>query len=157
MPIAEREPLRWIVTEERTAFSANRAKDARLLRKGDTVLLYSTRGCFNNPTRDRGRVTGRATVLAKAYTLAEPVRFGDRDFPIGVQLRIDLLAAPRDGVVLSELVSRFSASFPNASAWSAYLRRALVPLADEDATVLIDLLGLVAHPYAAMRDEYAAL
>jgi hypothetical protein len=156
MPIAEREALLWIVAEQRSAFPAYRGKDAARLRRGDIVLLYTTRGCFHNPTRDRGRVAGCATVTGKVFTLPEPVRFGDRAFPLGISLKIELLAAPRTGVVLADLVNRLGASFPNRRGWAASLRRALVPLHDSDASVLIDLLGPLAYPYVEMRDHYAA-
>ncbi len=156
MPIAEREPLRWIVAEQRSAFPAHRAKDAARLAKGDSVLLYTTRGCFHNPTRDRGYVVGCARVATPAHTLSKPVRFGDREFPIGVRLEIELLARPRTGVVLGDLVSQLGDSFPKARAWSAYMRRALVPLHDDDAALLIDLLRPLARPYREMRDRYAS-
>ena len=82
LPIADREPLTWIVTEQRTAFPEGRAREALRLERGDRLFLYSTRGCFRNPTRDRGRVIGIATVTARASELEEPIRFGDREFPI---------------------------------------------------------------------------
>jgi hypothetical protein len=62
MPIADREPLMWILHERRTAFPSYRRSDAERLAAGDRLLLYTTRGCFHNPTRDRGRVIGVATV-----------------------------------------------------------------------------------------------
>lgn len=155
LPIAERAPLRWIVAEQRTAFPRNRAADAARLQTGDAILLYTTRGCFHSPTRDRGRVAGLATVAAPARELTEPVRFDEREFPVGVRLTIELLAPVRGGVVLADHVDEIGASIPNARAWSAYLRRALVPLADADAELLTDLLRPLARPYAELREEYA--
>src|SRR5680860_253723 len=92
LPIADREPLAWILAEQRTAFPAVRAAEARRLKRGDRVFLYATRGCFHNPTRDRGRIIGAAAVTVAATALDEPMRFGEREFPIGVRLRIELLA-----------------------------------------------------------------
>lgn len=157
LPISDRAPLRWIVSEQRTAFAAHRRRDAARLTLGDSLLLYTTRGCFRNPTRDRGRVAGHAEVLTLPEQLSTPMLFGDRAFPLGVQLSINLLAPPRDGVALVEVVERLTASFPNSDAWSAYLRRPLVPLDDHDAEMLMDLLAPIARPYIDVAEDYAAL
>src|SRR4051794_5653621 len=104
LPIADREALAWIVREQRTAFGDHRSRDAGRLESGDVLLLYTTRGCFRNPTRDRGRVIGRATVTAPATRLTDPVMFGAREFPYLVELRIESLAPRREGVELAPLV-----------------------------------------------------
>jgi hypothetical protein len=70
LPIADREPLAWIVREQRTAFGEHRRREAEALAVGDVLFLYTTRGCFRNPTRDRGRVIGRAVVKAPATRAA---------------------------------------------------------------------------------------
>jgi hypothetical protein len=136
LPISDREPLEWILREQRTAFPAYRRAEATKLEAGDSLFLYTTRGCFRNPTRDRGRVVGVASVAQPAKDLAEPVSFGGREFSIGVEFRIDALL-PRDrGVGLGPLIPKLRDSFPNERAWSARLRRALVPLAPRDAAML---------------------
>jgi hypothetical protein len=50
LPIADREPLAWIIAQQRTAVGGHRRREAEALRPGDRVFLYSTRGCFHNPT-----------------------------------------------------------------------------------------------------------
>lgn len=155
LPIAERAPLRWIVAEQRTAFARPRARDASRLAEGDRMLLYTTRGCFHNPTRDRGRVIGLATVSAPARESERPVRFGDVEYPIMVKLWIGALAPFRGGVELAPLVSRLASTFPDPASWSARMRRALVPLAESDADVLVSLLEPVTRPYAEVAVEYA--
>ena len=54
--IGEREALVWVLSEQRMAFPAHRAAEAVALAPGGLLLIYTTRGCFHNPTRDRGRV-----------------------------------------------------------------------------------------------------
>jgi hypothetical protein len=136
LPISDREPLEWILREKRTAFPAYRRADASKLEAGDLLFLYTTRGCFRNPTRDRGRVVGVAIVARPAKDLEKPVSFGGREFSIGVDFRIEALL-PRDrGVELSPLIPKLRDSFPNERAWAARLRRALVPLAARDAATL---------------------
>jgi hypothetical protein len=53
LPIADREPLAWIVGEQKTAFAEHRTREAARLQEGDRLFLYTTRGCFRTPTRDR--------------------------------------------------------------------------------------------------------
>jgi hypothetical protein len=136
LPISDREPLEWIVSESRTAFPSYRRREAEALEVGDKLLLYTTRGCFRNPTRDRGRVIGVASVARPARDLAKPVRFGEREFPIGLDLEIESLVPRGAGVELAPLIPKLRKSFPNPRAWSARLRRALVPVSSPDAVTI---------------------
>ena len=141
LPIADREPLIWILRERRTAFPIYRRRDAERLVKGDLLLLYTTRGCFHNPTRDRGRVIGVATVKRPTQELAEPIRFAEREFPIGVDLALETLVPRDEGVELAPMVADLRKTFANPAAWSATLRRALVPFDAGDAQQIIKELG----------------
>lgn len=143
LPISDREPLAWILRASRTAFPSYRQSDASKLEPGDQLILYTTRGCFHNPTRDRGRVVGSASVIAPAHDLEEPVRFGEREFSVGVELEITKLLPRGEGIELAPLIPQLSESFPNPRAWSARLRRALVPVAPSDAKRLIHQLATV--------------
>jgi hypothetical protein len=141
LPIADREPLIWILRERTTAFAAHRRREAEHLGPGDQLLLYTTRGCFHNPTRDRGRIIGVATVKGKSRDLDNPVRFGNREFPIKVDLVLDVLVPRDQGVELAPIVKSLPKTFRNPAAWSATMRRALVPLDDAEAEVLGRSLG----------------
>jgi hypothetical protein len=155
LPISDREPLRWIVTEERTAVPSRRAREAASLAAGDLLYLYTTRGCFRNPTRDRGRIIGLAAVTGPSRLLPEPVRFGQREFSICIPLSIERLAAQGGGVELAPLIGTL-ATFPDPSSWSALLRRALVPLNVSDLGLLNRALIPVAPPYPETVSTYAA-
>lgn len=133
--IGERQALAWILSEQRMAFPPNRAAEAMALRSGDLLLLYTTRGCFHNPTRDRGRVIGEARVASRVERLAEPVRFGAQEYPSGCALSVERLATLGAGVELAPLVPRL-ATFPDPATWSARMRRALVPLEDRDVALI---------------------
>jgi hypothetical protein len=155
-PIADREPLRWIVNEQRTAFAEHRAAGVARLEPGDRVFLYTTRGCFRNPTRDRGRVIARASVAAPARRLEAPVRFGDRESLHLVELEIETLAPFRQGLELVSLVPRLASMFPDPRSWSVRMRWALVPLAPGDADLIAELLEPVARPYGEARSRREA-
>lgn len=156
LPIADREPLIWILRERKTAFPIYRRRDAEQLATGDRLLLYTTRGCFHNPRRDRGRVIGVATVRRPAKDLAEPIRFGEREFPIGVDFAFKALVPRDEGLELAPMVPDLPKTFANPRAWSASLRRALVPFDDGEAQQIVSELGdrpstkLVIETYATV-------
>jgi hypothetical protein len=129
--IGDRKPLAWILTDERMAFSRSSSQ----LAEGDRLFLYVTRGCFHNPTRDRGRVIGEAKVAGPVRLLPVPVVFGDKEFPFGCELQITGLAARDAGPQLRDMVNRLH-RFPDPQTWSAQLRRVLVPLDTHDATIV---------------------
>ncbi|MFF7982001.1 hypothetical protein ACFZDK_23205 [Streptomyces sp. NPDC007901] len=87
-------------------FPAGRAKAAQALGQGDEVFLYATRGCFRNPTRDLGRVIGRATIASPVRVLDEPVVFNERSYCEGCSLKASRPASFRDSLVLRDLVPR---------------------------------------------------
>lgn len=153
-PIADREPLAWILREQRTAFGVHRAREAQALEAGDVLFLYTTRGCFRNPTRDRGRVIGRATVTSSARRARRPPSFGGREYPYLVDLEIESLAPLREGLELAPLVGRLEQTFPDPRSWSVRMRRALVPLGDRDAAILERELGVHVVDYAEAIPTY---
>ncbi|WP_406443027.1 hypothetical protein OHB00_42145 [Streptomyces sp. NBC_00631] len=48
------------------------------MEEGEEVFLYTTCGCFRNPTRDLGRVIDWATIASAVHVLDEPVVFDER-------------------------------------------------------------------------------
>lgn len=138
--IGDRAALRWVLSTRQMAFPERRGGDARRLRAGDRLLLYTTRGCFGNPTRDRGRIIAAAAAASGVQHDDAPVRFAERTYPWRCALHIDRLAPFRTGAVLADHVDRLHA-FPNKTAWSVYLRRPLVPLDDHDYGLLAELVS----------------
>jgi hypothetical protein len=157
LPIADREPLAWIVREQRTAFAEHRVRAATALEPGDVLLLYTTRGCFRNPTRDRGRVIGRAVVTTRAKQARRAPKFGNREYPHVVQLSIESLTPCREGIELAPLVPKLRGTFPDPATWSLRLRRALVPLDTRDAAVVERELRTIGRPYGESLSSYLAI
>jgi hypothetical protein len=157
VPISDREPLAWILRERRTAFGENRAREAQALSVGDVLFLYTTRGCFRNPTRDRGRVICRATVKSRARRVRRPPSFVGRDFPHVVDLEIETVAPPRGGLELAPLIPLLKRTFPDPTSWSARMRRALVTVDDQDAAELERRLKGLVGPYEDARSAYVTI
>jgi hypothetical protein len=134
--LGDRDAIAWVVSERRMAFTRDRAAAAAAaVSEGDELLLYATRGAFHNPTRDRGRVFGRATASGGVAELPRPVPLVGRQFSHGLELELKSLAPPRLGVDIAELIPRLS-SFPNKRGWAMSLRRPLLTLTSEDARLL---------------------
>lgn len=153
--IGDREALAWIVSSQQMAFPSYRRRSSALLRPGDNLLLYTTRGCFRNPTLDRGRVLGHATVASAVSVLDAPVEFDGRVFPVGCSLAIHMLTPYRTGVELAEYVPLMN-TFSNPSIWGTSLRRVLVPIDDHDFNLLLRALTEIAIAPSNVISEYVA-
>jgi hypothetical protein len=133
--LGERRAIAWVLREQRMAFPRTARAEVDRLAAGDELFIYTTRGAFNNPTRDRGRVVGRAVVTSVVTEFDEPVEISGREFPRGCEIRVETLAPWRSGVDLAAFVEQLEA-FPNPKAWSIYLRRPLLRLPPADARLL---------------------
>ena len=151
--IGEAAALAWVLAEQRMAFPAMRRSQAMALEPGDELLVYTTRGCFHNPTRDVGRVMALTGVTTHVRDLAEPVVFGERRYTSGCALDIQGVAALREGVELSPLVPELHV-FPDAKSWSVQLRRPLVPLDAHDASLLRHRLIALLEPPDRHLESY---
>ncbi|OLT45210.1 hypothetical protein BJF85_02150 [Saccharomonospora sp. CUA-673] len=154
--IGDREALGWVLTAQRMAFPAMNRSETRSLVPGDTLLLYTTRGCFKNPTRDRGRVISAGTARTAVSPLEEPISIAGREFSAGCEVTFDLATPWPTGVALSPLIAELD-TFADAGAnWSIRLRRPLVHLTDRDGgTIQNRLAALEPQPLDKVLDDYA--
>jgi hypothetical protein len=151
--LAEREAVAWVLRTSRMAFPALRRAEVARLAVGDELFLLTTRGCWHNPSRDRTRVIGRATVGTPVAMLPEALEIADRSFTRGCDLIIHELTRYLSGVELAPLVSRMTA-FPDPKTWSIRLRRPLLAISDTDAALLRRELGEVSAEPGQFIDEY---
>lgn len=151
--IGDREPLAWILSEGLMAFPAHRSHDAGQVSEGDRLFLYTTRGCFHNPGRDRGRVIGEATVSTGVSTLKTPVEFGERSYSLGCSLDITGLAPRDEGPEMTGLVDDLHL-LPDTKSWGVRLRRVLAPLDKHDVGVLHKKLQPLMRPINQSRGGY---
>lgn len=151
--LGEREAIRWVVTSGRMAFPATPRREVADLREGDRLLLVSTRGAFHNPTRDRTRVIGAATVVTTVEPFDDPVALAGRVFASGCSIKLESLAPYLDGVELAPLVERLDA-FRGHSEWGMMLRRPLVFVSNADEVLLSSLLAPLTSELAHTIAEY---
>src|SRR6266545_6047215 len=87
--LADRQAIAWVLREQRMAFPRTVRAEVNQLATGDELFIYTTRNAFGNPTRDRGRVVGRATVTSTVIGLHEPVEIAGRQYPKGCDIRVE--------------------------------------------------------------------
>ncbi|WP_261808283.1 hypothetical protein [Nonomuraea sp. C10] len=153
--LGEREAVAWVLRESRMAFPPRSRAEVTRLKVGDELFVLTTRGCWHNPGRDRTRVIGRATVTTPVKGYDEPVTIAGRDFTRGCDIRIRRLAPYLRGLDVVSLVPQLNA-FPDkrAGAWSIRLRRPLLELPEEDASLLDDHLRALAREPDEVIPEY---
>ena len=122
--IGDREALGWILAEQRMAFPSMSRPHVGTLATGDTLLLYTTRGCFRNPTKDRGRIIGEATSRRASPALDKPVSFGGRRFPAGCVISLQRLVPLGHGVEVVPLLDELDGIRSDQKAWAYQLRAA---------------------------------
>ncbi|MEU8003224.1 hypothetical protein AB0B66_18865 [Catellatospora sp. NPDC049111] len=133
--LGHRDAIRWVLAEQRMAFPSTPRIEVRALVAGDRLYLYATRGAWRNPTRDRGRIIAKATAASAVCALDEPVTFAGRDFISSCPLAVEGVAPYPSGLELQPLVTELDA-FPKPHAWSAYMRRPLLRLTDDDVALI---------------------
>lgn len=152
--LGDREALFWVISNGRMAFSARRRSLAMQLGVGDGLLLYSTRGAWRNPTRDRGRIFGSCVVATPVEPLASPVEIGGLKYSSGCELGDMRAVTYPNGLILADMVDRLDDAFPNRAAWSVYLRRPLLPLSGRDDHRLRAGLGRLPPIDETVLDSY---
>lgn len=133
--LAEREAIRWVLLNGRMAFPSKPRREVSALKPGDELVLLTTRGAYKNPTRDRTRIIGTATVLDKVAEIVPPVEISGRTFESGCQIKIETLAPYSTGPEVGPLVPRIH-ELSGHKAWGMLLRRPLVPVTGSEVALL---------------------
>jgi hypothetical protein len=137
MLLATRRGLAYVMRERKMAFPPTRRIR---LDVGDRVFLYTTRGVFGNPSRDRGQVVGTAEVASPIVPLKQRRHLAGREYASECDLKITGLVALGEGIVLADIVEDLAVFQPNPQAWSARMRRSILPLPHRDAELIAALL-----------------
>jgi hypothetical protein len=127
--------LRWVLKNNRMAFSPGTCRRAARIQKGDPVVLYVGRGAYHNPTRDRSQIIGVGTVESAIRPLARPIEIAGREFTCACDLSLALIFPERDGVPVEPLVPRLT-FIPRKEIWGQYLRTGLVEISAADVRTI---------------------
>lgn len=151
--LGDQDGLAWVLKNRQMAFTENRAVEVSALKPGSRLFLYTTRGCYHNPTRDQGRVIGEAALRTSPARPRSPVVIGSRVFTHTCGLELRSLSPFREGVGLAELVPQLTV-FPDKQSWSARMRRPLLALPEQDAELIAERLASVIRAPADVIDDY---
>lgn len=133
--LAEREALLWVLLNEQMAFPAKPRREVSALQAGDELILLTTRGAFHNPTRDRTRVIGTATVQSIVSQLDPQLEIAGRRFASGCKIKLETLAPYSTGPEIGPLAPQIQA-LHGEEHWGWLLRKPLVLLEESDAILL---------------------
>lgn len=133
--LGEREAILWVLSNERMAFPATPRREVSALQPGDELVLLTTRNAYHNPTRDRTRVIGTATVQSKITQLNPQVEIASRTFASGCQIKLETLAPYSTGPEIGLLAPQIHALRGNKN-WGMLLRKPLVPIDESDVILL---------------------
>jgi len=133
--LAEREAILWVLQNEQMAFPVRPRKEVSALQPGDELVLLTTRGAYHNPSRDRTRIIGTATVQSKVTQLDPQIEIAGRTFASGCDIRIETLAPYSTGPELGPLAPQIHALHGEKN-WGWLLRKPLVPLDESDVILL---------------------
>ncbi|GAA1990799.1 hypothetical protein [Kitasatospora viridis] len=149
-----REPLLWILQEQRTAFTENPHRPHPLPKRGDELFLYAT-GTALGSRKEAGRLIGNATAVGDVINLADPVQFDGTAYSQGLDLRIHGVAPRAKGVIMAGLKDHLEI-ISNKVNWGPALRSATVALPRRDADLIRrDLQPLLESPESVI-DQYRA-
>lgn len=134
MVLATRKGLAYVLRERKMAFPPTRPIG---LHVGDQLLIYTSRGIYNNPGRDRGRIVGTAEIVSPIVPLDEARLISGRLYTSGCDLNLTGLAPLDEGIELANIADQLAVFQPNPAAWSARLRRSILPLPFSDVELVM--------------------
>jgi hypothetical protein len=137
--LGEVEGLRWVLKNEKMAFTAARRSLASKIEPGDRMVLYVGRGAYHNPTRDRSQIIGLATVRTAVKDLRAPIEIAAREFICACSLEIEVALPERQGVPIDPFIRSLS-FVKRPEVWGQYFRSGLTPMNERDFRVLLKAL-----------------
>jgi hypothetical protein len=132
--------LRWVLREERMAFSKGLASRAGKIQVGDQLVLYVTRDAFHNPSRDRSQLAGIATVTSPVRRLREPISIAGREFAVACGIDVVASLPEREGVPFDTFIQRMD-FIRRKDVWGQYLRAGLIALTPKDFKALREAIS----------------
>lgn len=133
--IADRAALHWVLSQQRMAFRSH--VHTHGLTVGDDVVVYATRGCWHNPTRDRAQVAAIGKIASSVKE--RPIDVAGEGLARHCRLRLEIVLPEREGFPFSDLVDRLRLT-RGRSHWGPLLRRTIVALDPGDFALIRDAI-----------------
>ena len=148
---------RWVLANQRMAFSEVGRRTAARVTRGDTLLFYASLKCWpalggaGRPAS--GLLIADAIVLTDVTKLRTPVSVGGRQFQYSLEVFFEHLAPAGSGVPIGSVRNELELTAGRANYGQA-LRRTPVLLSPSDTALLKDRLQGVLKPFEDSIDGY---
>lgn len=126
--------LRWVLERNRMAFPEHAAGRARRIAAGDSAVLYTTRGAYSNPTRDRSRLQSIVDVVGEANH-HEPVEIAGREVTWSCPIQPRVVLEERQGPEVAPLAAELE-HVKRPAVWGQYFRNSPIAVSARDFDVL---------------------
>lgn len=147
---------RWVLTNQRMAFSEVGWRAALRLARGDTLLFYAGLKCWPGLGGARpasGLLIGDAIVLTDVTRWAAPVQVGGRHFQYGCELFFEHLAPVGAGLPIGAVRDDLELTAGRAN-YGQVLRRTPLLLSRADTSLILVRLAGVWQPFEDSVDQY---
>lgn len=134
--LTEAKGLRWVLKNERMAFSHRLCNRARRIRVGDKLILYLTKAAFGAPSRDRPQLQGVVRVTSGVQQLPETLDILGLELTCACDIEPETVFKERQGAPFDPLVAKMS-FIKRPEIWGQYVRRGLVELSAADAKLIV--------------------
>ncbi|MDV8015621.1 hypothetical protein R4P70_30315 [Rhodococcus sp. IEGM 1241] len=144
------EAVRWVLKNQRMAFSEVGRRTASRLSRGDTLVFYAGVKCWpalGGKVRPKaGIMIGSAVVLTEVARLRTAAQVGGRKFEYGCEVFFERLAALGSGLSISDVKNDLELTAGRAN-YGQVLRRTPILLSSADTALLSARLESVTAPY----------
>ena len=153
------EATRWVLTNQRMAFSEVGRRTAARLAPGDVMLFYASLKVWPalraEPRPQGGMFIGSALVLTRISRMRTPAKVGARHFEFGCEIFFELLAPLGQGVAITDVKDQLelTSGKPN---YGQVLRRTPILLSRTDSELLTSRLRSTAGPFEENVSQYFA-
>ena len=148
---------RWVLANQRMAFSDVGRRTASRLSRGDKFLFYASLNCWPKLGGDQrpssGLIIGDAVVLTTVTEFRTPVRVGGRHFDYGCEVFFEHLAPVGTGVPIGSVRDELELTAGRVNYGQA-LQRTPVLLSQADTVLLESRLKGVWKSYEETIDGY---
>lgn len=150
------EAARWVLENQRMAFSEVGRRTASRLSRGDTLIFYAGLKCWpglGGPRPKSGLFIADAIVLTDVARMKQPAHVGGRHFHYGCEIFFEHLAPVGSGVPIGTVRDRLELTAGRAN-YGQVLRRTPVLLSSADAALLKAELQKVWLPFDDSIEGY---